>query len=909
VGRSHRRHREGFVKTFSYRLAAATFYRISVDAEFIVASRVISKTYALVLSTAPPAPVAPFPPDVAHMGDGKLRVRRRTTVERQPVKRSSIGNFESSILVIVERNSTIPSILETTVARGLGKAIDSRSIGSSNEILMNVTNALLFSSPYYVAGIMDVDEIEFIVGEDKTRLRSFYQNPPLKHGQEYLVWLAAENRIDGIMLRAYSRASEPVYVTTHVNDGSLGWWWWLLIIILIIVTIFLLVICAMFVNRLWHRSRSERHLAGDKAQKNTASSTCRMSFPLAMASAAALSHLEARAAAASDRRKPSNVSESYMPVTPVGEHSFAEPRLVYETNPSSTNIKRTNPIDVKKLRPYCEHYLRANLNSALNKEFACLPKSFTSSVSVAIRQMNAAMNRTSESVPYDRNRIRLNSGDYINASLVQTIGWRKFVVTQFPTPATFSRFWAVIWERNISTIVALAEPDDTDCKIYWPEPDGVTVCFDDFSVKTVRVDALAHYTVREFLVERKGFAREHRHLVQWQYTWWPSTGGDATCARHPVDFLNFVKTVRSRRVRSRRRFVANDVLVHCVTGGGRSGLFLAIDALIDQGQYTGMVDVLKCVSLLRTERCTLVRSQRQYHFLYQCLCEEFDHPKSWFDVGSFLSIVNLSSTTDAEYSHIFAPFYFASARCNHVTADQLNKRCSVNRHSSAAALTPRKSFGECLRCTAATDSDDNDCNRFDPDHYPAVNADGFIDRCTFVVHQCPNSFEADSFWNAVVDNKVSCVVALCSIAADVSNHELIVPLFNGETAKVARYVITCHSARLQPDVGIKIYSLSVSTRQNDGNEQVEAVRAVHVYELVCWPSKVTVPLSSSLVQLVNQVMSLVFSQLFAGLTIYYCCLLFFYCTKYKYCRDCFPRAIWRDVGFVAEEDISFALWT
>jgi protein tyrosine phosphatase len=162
-------------------------------------------------------------------------------------------------------------------------------------------------------------------------------------------------------------------------------------------------------------------------------------------------------------------------------------------------------------------------------------------------------------------------------------------------------------------------------------------------------------------------------------------------------------------------------------------------------------------------------------------------------------------------------------------------------------------FGECLGL-AATERNDDDCNRFDPDHYPTVNADGFVDRCTFVVSQCPNSFEADSFWNAVVDNKVSCVVALCSIAADVSNYELIMPLVDGKTAKISRYVISFRAAQVIQDADIRVYSLSVSTRRDERNEPVEAVQPVHIYEFVSWSSNVIVPSPAKLVQLVNQVL-------------------------------------------------------
>ena len=56
------------------------------------------------------------------------------------------------------------------------------------------------------------------------------------------------------------------------------------------------------------------------------------------------------------------------------------------------------------------------------------------------------------------------------------------------------------------------------------------------------------------------------------------------------------------------------VLVQCHTGGGRCGVYIALDQLISAGKQSGTVDVFKCVTKLRLQRVQLVNTVAQYRY-------------------------------------------------------------------------------------------------------------------------------------------------------------------------------------------------------------------------------------------------------------------------------------------------------
>lgn len=65
------------------------------------------------------------------------------------------------------------------------------------------------------------------------------------------------------------------------------------------------------------------------------------------------------------------------------------------------------------------------------------------------------------------------------------------------------------------------------------------------------------------------------------------------------------------------------IIIHCSSGTGRTGTFIALDYLLTEGTETGTVDVEGCIRALREQRAYAVQSSDEYVFLHDALVEGF----------------------------------------------------------------------------------------------------------------------------------------------------------------------------------------------------------------------------------------------------------------------------------------------
>ena len=67
---------------------------------------------------------------------------------------------------------------------------------------------------------------------------------------------------------------------------------------------------------------------------------------------------------------------------------------------------------------------------------------------------------------------------------------------------------------------------------------------------------------------------------------------------------------------------AGPTLVHCSSGVGRTGVYLAIaESIVRLDEGDDEVDVFQLVSKLRTKRVAMVQTTSQYRFLYDAIAE------------------------------------------------------------------------------------------------------------------------------------------------------------------------------------------------------------------------------------------------------------------------------------------------
>ncbi|XP_028441228.1 phosphatidylinositol phosphatase PTPRQ isoform X2 [Perca flavescens] len=280
--------------------------------------------------------------------------------------------------------------------------------------------------------------------------------------------------------------------------------------------------------------------------------------------------------------------------------------------------KSLKPVNKKSFLQHVED-LCANDNSKFQEEFAELPKLLQDLATTdADLPWNKSKNRFPNIKPYNNNRVKLLSepgsagSDYINASFVS--GYlcpNEFIATQGPLPGTVADFWRMIWETGTHTIAMLTqcyEKGRIRCHKYWPEDNKPMSVFSDILISKVSEEVLPDWTVRTLKVEKHGHYILVRHF---NYTSWPEHGVPESCST----LIKFVKAVRAHRHDN------TTIVVHCSAGVGRTGVFIALDHLIQHIRDHDFVDIYGLVAELRSERMCMVQNLAQYIFLHQSTLE------------------------------------------------------------------------------------------------------------------------------------------------------------------------------------------------------------------------------------------------------------------------------------------------
>ncbi|XP_040894486.1 phosphatidylinositol phosphatase PTPRQ [Toxotes jaculatrix] len=280
--------------------------------------------------------------------------------------------------------------------------------------------------------------------------------------------------------------------------------------------------------------------------------------------------------------------------------------------------KSLKPVNKKSFLQHVED-LCANDNAKFQEEFAELPKLLQDLATTdADLPWNKSKNRFPNIKPYNNNRVKLLSepgtagSDYINASFVS--GYlcpNEFIATQGPLPGTVADFWRMIWETGTRTIAMLTqcyEKGRIRCHKYWPEDNKPMSVFGDILISKVSEEVFPDWTVRTLKVEKHGHYILVRHF---NYTSWPEHGVPESCST----LIKFVKAVRAHRHDN------TTIVAHCSAGVGRTGVFIALDHLIQHVRDHDFVDIYGLVAELRSERMCMVQNLAQYIFLHQSTLE------------------------------------------------------------------------------------------------------------------------------------------------------------------------------------------------------------------------------------------------------------------------------------------------
>ncbi|XP_061185094.1 receptor-type tyrosine-protein phosphatase alpha-like [Saccostrea echinata] len=242
------------------------------------------------------------------------------------------------------------------------------------------------------------------------------------------------------------------------------------------------------------------------------------------------------------------------------------------------------------------------------------------SCTIGKEERHLEKNRFKSVYPYDHSRISLRDtqDDYIHANYIQNVNNEKtYIASQGPKKNTIDDFWAMVYQENVSVIVMLTnlvEGKKKKCEKYWPER-GIDALHGQIRVHFVNEKQYANYIIRSFRIYKSQQSDTSRKVTQFHYTQWPDHG-----VPDPISLVLFHKHVRRALEKANIKW---PLLVHCSAGIGRSGTFIALDALHQQGLNTGVINVAEYVSKMREDRMNMVQNVDQYICLHIALLESF----------------------------------------------------------------------------------------------------------------------------------------------------------------------------------------------------------------------------------------------------------------------------------------------
>ncbi|XP_061170697.1 receptor-type tyrosine-protein phosphatase alpha-like [Saccostrea echinata] len=259
-------------------------------------------------------------------------------------------------------------------------------------------------------------------------------------------------------------------------------------------------------------------------------------------------------------------------------------------------------------------------NAGFKHEYHEIPRGELLSCEEAKKPENKPKNRYTTTFPYDHSRVVLktaspNESDYINANYIEdTQSNLKYIATQGPKPKTVVDFWRMVWQECVTVIVCLTnlkEGAKIKCTQYWPNIND-KMQHGIFIIRNLEEKICANYTSRRFKV-CNNLERKDREMLMFHYTRWPDHG-----VPDPLSLVVF-----HRHVMKTSPQTGKYILVHCSAGIGRTGTYIALDALYREGKRNGQVNVPMYVRTMRKDRMNMIQGDDQYRVVYLALCESF----------------------------------------------------------------------------------------------------------------------------------------------------------------------------------------------------------------------------------------------------------------------------------------------
>nr|XP_022311806.1 receptor-type tyrosine-protein phosphatase epsilon-like isoform X2 [Crassostrea virginica] len=307
---------------------------------------------------------------------------------------------------------------------------------------------------------------------------------------------------------------------------------------------------------------------------------------------------------------------------------------IHEENPYGDfyiNDETKPDFDVKNLGKIIEEKSK-NEDDDFKKEYATLLYGVRYPCDVGKLPENVPKNRFKTTFPYNHSRVILEDthSDYINANYIDGFHKeRQYIASQGPKQNTMSDHWLMIWQENVAQIVMLTNLKEglkDKCFQYWPDVHESMTC-GNIDLCTIEEKVYANYVIRKIKVSNKKL-NTSRTALQYQYTAWPDHG-----TPDPICLLLFHNHV----TRTHQKGHGGSILVHCSAGIGRTGTYIAIDALSEALKKRKKINIAEYVKKMRENRMNMVQTYEQYKTIFLTLHEMVKAPVKVQNTSDFLS--------------------------------------------------------------------------------------------------------------------------------------------------------------------------------------------------------------------------------------------------------------------------------
>ncbi|VDI45795.1 receptor-type tyrosine-protein phosphatase T [Mytilus galloprovincialis] len=418
---------------------------------------------------------------------------------------------------------------------------------------------------------------------------------------------------------------------------------------------------------------------------------------------------------------------------------------VLKTLPTDLSVYKINVQNLKKV------IKGKRVEGGYKNEYEILPKGLVHPHVEGSKEENKVKNRFLTTWPYDHSRIVLKGNkktDYINANYIDNYDKEKaYIAAQGPKKNTVRDFWHMIWQENVGKIVMvtqLKEGSREKCVQYWPDAVNDPMIRSEVKVvgKTLW-SPCAKFRLKfwlKFLVK----SQKERTIHHFHFTQWPDHG--------VPDSIQLVHFYRKVKLEDCDQY--GPIVVHCSAGVGRTGTFIAIDALYEHGKKVNYVNVMEYVQMMRKDRMNMIQTPEQYETVFEALLELFTVQETNIQKNDFSKYMEIQERTTLpthqkafkqqfETLQTLRPLYPASE----YTAANLRENISKN---SVKNILPHDNFRPYLMSFGKKRTD----------YINAVIIPGYREESRFFVTQCPMKDTVVDFYTMIYDHNSRIIVLL-----------------------------------------------------------------------------------------------------------------------------------------------------